>query len=272
MKKNFVYLILTVCVIFAGILPVCASDYLPLYDEADLLSDSEEAALIEKLENIGWENQMEIVIAAVETTGDYTPMEYADDFYDYNGYGYGDGRDGLLLLVAMDTRDWWISTRGEAIRVFTDAGIDYIGEQIVPYLAAGDYYGAFSGFADLCGDFMTQARYGEPYDSYDYEDYTDDSFRPGKAFLIAFVIGVAAALIYTGSLKSQLKTVAAKNSAADYVRQNSLNITNSRDFFLYRQVHRTARESSSGRSSSGGGSSSHRSSSGSSHGGGGGKF
>ena len=31
------------------------------------------------------ENQQDIF----ETIGAYSPMEYSDDFYDYNGYGYG---------------------------------------------------------------------------------------------------------------------------------------------------------------------------------------
>ena len=82
-------------------------------------------------------------------------MDYADDFYDYNGYGYGDSNDGLILIVVMDTSDWWISTCGKAIKTFTDAGIEYIGEQIVPYLSNGDYYGAFDKFADLCDEFWS---------------------------------------------------------------------------------------------------------------------
>ncbi|MBO5257865.1 MAG: hypothetical protein J6C42_10245 [Clostridia bacterium] len=53
MKKNFVNLLLAVCMIFTVILPVTASEYLPLYDEADLLTDSEESALIAKLESVG---------------------------------------------------------------------------------------------------------------------------------------------------------------------------------------------------------------------------
>ena len=29
-------------------------------------------------------------------------MDYADDYYDYNGYGLGDNKSGLLLLIDMD--------------------------------------------------------------------------------------------------------------------------------------------------------------------------
>ena len=41
-------------------------------------------------------------------------------------------------------------------------------------------------------------------------------------------------------MKSKLKTVRPQNSAATYTRDNSMEITNSRDFFLYRNVRRTA--------------------------------
>jgi len=265
MKKRFVYLFLTFCMLFTAVLPAAASEYLPLFDEPDLLTDSEETALIAKLEDIGAQHQMEVVVAAFETIGDYTPMEYADDFYDYNGYGYGENRDGLILIVVMDTSDWWISTCGEAIRVFTDAGIDYIGRQIVPYMSEGDFNTAFNEFADQCSAFMAQAKTGDPFDVH---NLPKEPFGVGMALVIALVAGLVIAAVYTASLRGQLKSVQAQRAAAGYVKNGSLQITNSRDFFLYRHVSRTVKESSS----SGGGSSTHRSSSGTTHGGGGGKF
>ena len=270
MKKNFVYLLLAVCMIMTAVLPAMASDYWPVYDEADLLTDSEESALISRLESIGYQYQMEAVVAAVETTGDYSAMEYADDFYDYNGYGYGEDRDGLILVVAMDTRDWWISTRGEAIRTFTDAGIDYIGEQIVPYMSAGDFYGAFDEFADQCSAFMAQAQTGDPFDYHNLPQAPKAPFNAFTALIVAALAGFIIAKIYTGSLKGQLKTVQMQRAAAGYVKNDSMNITDSRDFFLYRHVTRTQKASDSG--SGRGGSSTHHSSSGATHGGGGGKF
>lgn len=266
MKAKIVYLLLTVCVLLTAVLPAAASDYWPVFDEPDLLTDSEESALIAKLEGIGNQYRMEAVTAAFETTGEYTAMEYADDFYDYNGYGYGETRDGLILIVVMDTSDWWISTCGNAITAFTDAGIAYIGEQIVPYMSAGDFYGAFDKFADLCGEFMAQAQTGDPYDVH---NLPKEPFNGGMALLISLGIGLVIAFIYTSSLKGQLKTVGAQRAASVYTKKGSLNVTSSRDFFLYRNVTKVARETSS---SGGGGSSTHTSSSGTTHGGGGGKF
>ena len=44
------------------------------------------------------------------TGGGKTAEAYADDYYDYNGYGYGENDDGLLLLVSMGEREWAITT------------------------------------------------------------------------------------------------------------------------------------------------------------------
>ena len=268
MMKLFSVL-LTVCILFVMSLSVCASEFLPLFDEPDVMTDAEESALVTKLEGIAAQYQMEVVVAAFETIDGTSPMEYADDFYDYNGYGYGENRDGLILIVVMDTSDWWISTRGSAITAFTDAGIDYIGEQIVPFMSAGDFAGAFNAFADQCSAFMAQAATGDPFDVHNLPQPPKEPFNAGMAVIIALVVGFIVGKIYTGKLEGQLKSVTAQKAAAGYIRDGSLNVTNARDFFLYRNVTKTAKESDS---SSDGGSSTHTSSSGATHGGGGGKF
>ena len=58
-------------------------------------------------------------------------------------------------------------------------------------------------------------------------------------------------------------------AASNYIKDNSLNINERRDLFLYNTVTRTAKPKND---DSGGGSSTHTSSSGTTHGGGGGKF
>ena len=268
MKKILTYLLLICCMTAVMLTSVSASEFLPLFDEPDLLTDAEETALIAKLEQIAEAEQMEVVVAAFSTIDGASPMEYADDFYDYNGYGYGENRDGLILIVVMDTRDWWISTRGTAITAFTDAGIEYIGDQITPYLAEGDYHGAFTAFADQCKTFMVQAKTGDPFDVHNLPKPPKEPFNTGMALVIAVVGGLVIGLIYTGKLKGQLTSVQAQRAASGYVKQNSLNVTNSRDFFLYRNVTRTEKADDA----DDGGSSTHTSSSGATHGGGGGKF
>ena len=95
-------------------------------DEANVLSDDQKNNLIKKLTEISEKNKCEVSIAVVNTVGGKSPQEYADDLFDYNDYGYGEGDDGILLLIDMNERDWAISTYGFAKTAFKKVGIKYI--------------------------------------------------------------------------------------------------------------------------------------------------
>ena len=235
-------------------------------DMADLLDNSEEAALLSMLDEISIRQELDVVVVTVNTLDGKTPMDYADDFYDYNGYGFGENRDGVLLLVSMEDRDWWISTTGYGITVFTDAGIEYISEKFLPDLSDGNYADAFTTYAELCDEFITQARTGEPYDT---NNLPKEPFNVFTSLLISLAVGILVSLIVTGKMKGKLKTVRMQPAAEEYVRNGSMLVTESSDLFLYSHVDRRVKSKDN---DSGGGSSTHTSSSGSSHGGGGGKF
>ena len=239
-------------------------------DMAELLSDSDKTALLSKLDEISERQKLDIVVLTVNTLDGKTPRDYADDFYDYNGYGFGENKDGILLLVSMEDRDWWISTTGYGITALTDAGIEYISKKFLSDLSDGDYAQAFTTYAELCDQFITQAKTGE---SYDTGNMPKEPFNVAWNILVAFVIGLVVAFVVTNIMKKQLKTVQLKSEANNYVKSNSMIVTENRDLFLYNQVSRRARpKETDNRSGSSGGSSTHTSSSGSSHGGGGGKF
>jgi uncharacterized membrane protein YgcG len=70
--------------------------------------------------------------------------------------------------------------------------------------------------------------------------------------LICLVIGIIAGVVVAFILKGQLKTVRKQNQANVYVKPGSMQVTVHNDFFLYRDVTRTKKQSSS---SSGSGSS-----------------
>jgi uncharacterized protein len=236
-----------------------------LVDEADVLTDSEESELLSKLDEISGRQQMDVVIATVNSLEGKTAEAYADDYFDYNGFGYGPMNSGILLLVSMEDRDWAISTSGDGITAFTDAGCDYIGEEIVFWLSDDLYEHAFLTFADNCDKFVTQARTGEPYDG----DFMPEAeFEPFWTLAICLVIAFIISLIITGVMKAQLKSVRSQTRASQYVRTGSLNVTCANDFFLYRTLTRVPRP----KESSSSGSSTHRSSSGRTHGGRSGKF
>ena len=279
MKLLLLSLVLMLCLTaFAA-----AADVPRLDDSADLLTDSEETELLAVLDEISERQQFDVVVVTTNTLNGKTVAGYADDYFDDNGFGFGADRDGILLLLNMAERDWWISTSGYGLTAFTDHGLDDMADVFLPYLSGGYYAEGFSVFAGLCDDYVTQAKQGMPYgyndygdfdNSYGYDDYYGDAnygeqSSGGASLMAALVIGLIGAFIVTSSMKAQLKSVRQQNAGA-YVKEGSLKLTDSREMFLYRNVTKTVRQDNN--SHSGGGSHSHRSSSGRSHGGRGGRF
>ena len=255
MKKRILAMIFVLALCFCTVIPAFAvdadgfvSEYERVQDMAKLLSESEREALIKTLDELSERQKMDVIVVTTNTLDGKKPMEYADDIYDYCKYGYGEKRDGLLFLVSMEDRDWWISTCGYGITAFTDAGIQYIGEQMVEDLGDGNYAAAFNTFAELSDDFITKSREGEPYDK--------SNLPKGPLsivwIVISILVGIGLAMFIVGRMKAQLKTVRFQAAAGDYMKSGSLNITESRDTFLYNTVTRTAKPKNTDSGSSGG--------------------
>ncbi len=266
-KKLFLILCVFFCLLLSSLTYGAQTGTPLLVDDADLLTDSQEADLSAELELISDRHGVDVVVVTVYSLEGKSSRDYADDYFDYNGYGRGDDRSGILLLHSPEYRDWWISTRGDCILYFTDAGLDYIGSSITDKLAAADYYGAYETFAELCDEFMSEYEAdGRPVDA-----DTLPREAPGLTYvLISLAVGLVVAFIIVSVMCSKHKSVRVRREADDYVRNGSMNLTVSSDSFLYRNVSRTPKPKNNG--SSRGGSSSHRSSSGASHGGRGGKY
>lgn len=246
-----------------------------LVDQAELLNEADEAALQEKLDTISEALQFDVVIVTARHIGNRTPMEFADDYFDYNGFGYGPNYDGVCLLVSMADRDWWISTCGYGETALSD---DYFLNVIDPsdftyYLKNGDYARSFNHFADVVNDFVIEAKTNEPYSAkHRYQDWKNKVI--GVA--LSLVAGLIVAAIVTYSKYSNYVSAICERSEAGGYLVGSVKFGECYDEFIGSYVNRTRRvtESSSSSSSSSSHSSpgSHTSSSGRSHGGGGGKF
>lgn len=210
-----------------------------VFDEADLLNDSEELALEEKLADLSNKHNAQIVVCTIESMDGGDIDEFLEYLYDEMEFGYGDNHDGVLLLVCMDIREYRILSNGFAGVAIDSGDIDAIGDVIVSDLSDGNYAAAFDEFADQCDYYLDGYINGFP-------------FNFGKNLLICLVIGIIAGVVVAFILKGQLKTVRKQDQASDYVKPGSMQVTVHNDFFLYRDVTRTKKESSS---SSGSGSS-----------------
>ena len=220
---------------------------LPLVvDNADLLNEDEEDKLNSKLEKLTETYKTEVAVVTVSDLDGKSPTAYADDFYDYNGYGYGSNDDGVLVLLNHDANgknDLNITTHGSAIEAFSDSTIEDILYDMKDLIVDEKYYDAFNTYADMC----------------------EDALQPPSVSLIwipvCLVVGFILAFIITKIVESSLRTVKKQYNAKNYVRKGSMVVTDHQDIFLYRNVTQTKIEKDD--------SSTHTSSSGRTHGGGG---
>ena len=143
-------------------------------DQMGLLRETDLAALDERLCELSETYRCDVLAAIVPSLGGKTAEEFADDYFDYGGYGYGAtpdangttvNGDGILLLISMEDRDFAISTSGYGITAFTDYGIlNYIEPSVLPYLRSDSYRDAFNAYADRCEELLKMARDGRPFD------------------------------------------------------------------------------------------------------------
>ncbi len=294
MKKLICFLI---SVLLLSGLTVCASAYdygidertslvndfagLMYIDDADILNN--------KLEQISEIYECEVALLTVNSTNGQDITDFADDYYDNNGFGYGINDDGILLVVDMENREYAMTTYGTAISIFNDYNLYILENEFIPYLSEGSYTTAFITYYEKCSEILysynnEDSFYSDNYITDDdlYEDEYDYNYSSGNKtgaieisifslqwIGLSIIGGIIIAFVYTYILKAQLKSVHSKASATDYVVEGSVRITRSRDIFLHKNIRKTAKPKSN---SSSGGSTTHRSSSGRSHGGSSGKF
>ncbi len=262
MKRKLISILL--CLVLLAALPLAArAENAFVIDEADLLTSQEEAQLEETALSLQEEYGMDVVILTVDSLDGASARRYADDYYDHNGYG----ENGVLFLLAMAEREWYISTCGTAMYALGESDLDRIADLVVPYFSDGDYSVGFESFLGSLGTYF-----------FVYQKSQDYTFSPDQVvspdipvprlinWPLSVLIGLFAASSVVLFLVSSMNTKRRQHSAVDYLTQGSYNLRAQRDFFLYSRTSKVRRQQS--KPSSGG----HRSSSGRSHGGRGGRF
>lgn len=235
-----------------------------LFDDAGLFSGSETDALRDELSRIREKQALDVVIVTTQSTGGKSARAYADDFLDDGGYGYGDQKSAILLLIDMGKREIYISTQGAAIDYFSDARIELMLDHIYKYAADDRFYKAARAFlkdADLYMNVPPDVAPKEPL------EVTDVIFMVLISCLVGAVAALAAWLVARKGTRVRVH-------AADYLVDGSVRLAAERDILVnsITTARHIERDTDSHSGGGGGGSSTHTSSGGVSHGGGGRSF
>lgn len=279
-KKFSALMLVFVLVSILASTGVLASNPNNVVDMLDYLTESEENALQSRIDTIKENFNLDTVIVITDNTEGKSSMEFADDYYDYNGYGLDSEYSGLLMLINMDIREVWISTTGKAIDIYTDSRIYNMVNNVTGYLSNANYNAACNKFLDDVSKYaksgVPEGQYrveGDPYSTLDSRQLSNLSYF-GKVsllmsswpvYIIALIIAIIATVIVSHSSKGKVTI-----SSRTYEESGSFVLTEDTNQYIRETTTRTKIERSSG--GGGSGSSTHRGSSGRSHGGGGGRF
>ena len=122
---------------------------------------------------------MDVVIVSAYADGERSAEEYADDYYDYGGFGAGKKASGVLLLYYMDGPgqpggECYISTAGTMINMLTDERIESILDDVYGDLGNRDFAGATEHFLE---DVKAYVKEGVESGQYTYNRDTGEIVR-----------------------------------------------------------------------------------------------
>jgi uncharacterized protein len=254
MKKKLFIVMMTASFLFLSF-PLFAQKR--IVDNAGLLRGGEISELESLAAEIALTYNFDLVIVTETSIGGAAPMDYADDYFDYNGYGLGTDRDGCLFLQVTGTRDYWFSTSGRGIKILNSTAYDKLESDVVKHLAGGEPAEAYRAFISAWEVFLALDAKGK---SYNFITAYGAILYP-----VAWGVSLIIALVALMVMKAKMNTVHPKTEANRFIVPGSLAFTQKKDSFLYSAVTKSERVDSS---SSG----THTSSSGRSHGGGGGRY
>ena len=273
MKKKpngFVSVLLALCLLLAPMTVFAESNAQLNYvtDDAGILTDSQWEDLEQRAQQVSEEYQCGVYMITVDDYTDYsTESVYTADYTIYHNYemGMGEDRDGIMILLSMEDRDYAMFVYGpKASEVFNAYGQEQLETYFLDNFRDDDWYGGFGDYIDACSNYLQLAEQGTPvsapedYDSGDYEDYEatpGENF--GVSFLMALGISCVISIIICLLLLLKMHTVHQKTEANDYVAEK-LKLSRKEDRYTHttqtrRKIERESSSSSSTHSESGGG-------------------
>lgn len=238
-------------------LPARAAGQPHVLDISGLLTGQEQDRLEQRAQAIEDAYGCGLYIATVDNYLDYAshPVGAACAIYRNNDLGAGEDKDGLILMLSMDDRDYATAPYGPlAHQVFSDRVLQLQEEEFLDDFRDNDWYAGFSDFLDTSERCLAAVGSGE--------SITAETLRPpkvvtpevvGKVFGQDFLGALVIALIVCLAFRAGMKSVKEKRTAAEYMRTDESCLTLREDRFTHAtQTRHTIQTSRSSGGHSGG--------------------
>ena len=242
MKKRILTVLLSLLLLLSLSVSCFAESQLYyITDDAGILTAEQDGQLETYAEGISQDYGVGVYVVTID---DYT--EYYDSVYEtawqiYHAYDLGEGgdRDGVILLLSMDNRQFATFFYGPKVEyAFDKHGQAMLEDWFLDDFHADDWANGIYGFLSGCQDFLQKAAEGNPVRR-----------SPWGTIALIALGSVVFALIICVLLKGKMKSVRKAVHAAAYI-SGDLNLTASRDQYTHTTETRTKIENESSGGSS----------------------
>lgn len=201
-------------------------------DEAGLLDAASVQALETQAETLSAQYQCGVYILTVAdftADGSDTIRNFSKDYYLDNDLGWGEGKDGELLVLSMAERDYWLLAYGDhGNATFTDRNKTELEDVFLDNFREDDWFGGFQ-------DYLTTSERMLAEEAADSQTETGPNWELlGIAVLGSCIIALIVCLIF----KAQMKTARMKRDASDYIDSGAIHFSIREDRFTHRTESR----------------------------------
>ena len=150
--KKIRFIAALLCLFLVNVVPVSANEEAGLpkvIDDAELLSDAEEAELTEQINTIITQYQIDVVLAMENQMQEAEIEAEAERLYKDGGYGIGENKDGTILLLDMKNGQCQVSQFGSINTSLQADDLNSLLKNVTPnYFNAGQFGAGLKSFLE----------------------------------------------------------------------------------------------------------------------------
>ncbi|MDR0782753.1 MAG: TPM domain-containing protein [Propionibacteriaceae bacterium] len=203
--------------------PAASAETPRVFDELDLFTDAQVTSLNARLAQIAAKYDLDVVAATVGPLAGKSAQLYAADFYEAHGFG----KDGAILILSLDQRDWGFAATGRAEPVFTLEVQDRLADVFLPHFRLDMFYSGFSAWADEMDRQLSLAQQARNQSAI-------------VAYVVVGLIGLGVAFAVPLVWTIRHKSIRGVRTADAYVKGNGFHVTAQQDQLVNTSVTRTA--------------------------------
>ncbi len=243
MMKRISTLLLAACFVLLMAAPAFALTGADLIDDnAYLLSNGEREKLEDYSYQLSEKNKTSICIVTASEIGGKDIREWEEQYFYDHEMGYGSSKNGLVLVIDMEDRQWNIMTFGDIDDVILNSECVAIGEEIRDDLSDSRYYDALHDYITLADQHLNLTDAEREY----YRDLENQKDKKKHANPLAciggsFIFSLLFARGSVGGMKRSMNTRMRQTGASEYLDHDSFHLATKRDIYLYRTVQKTAK-------------------------------